>query len=254
VLLLLVSGLACSEAEKRKWRPRTAEQNYRTALEAENADLRRDAVARIGESSYRESDDAYHVLDAVARTDPATQVRCVAITVLGRYQDERPAESLLKILTADGPKAEALPADDDVRWEAARALADLHARGLLNAEQENAACELFIGFLAPEQNRNVRIVSTEALGGFKDRRVLIPLINALRSEDFMIADTAERSLMALTGRSHQYDAEAWTDWLAQTADPFAEAGRAVSGRPTGPNWWDRQQRLWRKTLKLGGTN
>ncbi len=244
--------VGCSEADKRKWRHYTPEQNFSEALESTNPDLRREAVVRIGESSYWAGEDASGVLDAVARTDSVPQVRCVAIRVLARYHDNRPVAPLLKILTATAAGGDALPGNDDVRWEAARALVEMHRQGFLTAEQQNAACDLFIQLLRSDRSRNVRIVSTEALGVFKDKRVLTPLINCLRNQDFMIADTAERSLIALTGETHEYDADAWSKWVENTPDPFANAGRPVAtSRPAGMSWWDAQQRAWRKTLKLG---
>ncbi|MBI4581352.1 MAG: HEAT repeat domain-containing protein [Planctomycetes bacterium] len=251
----LALAVGCSDAEKRKWKRRTAEQNYAAALDAGNADIRRDAVVRIGEAGYYASDEAYAVLDAAARTDPAPQVRCIAIRTLGRYGDERPVRTMLTILMSAGPGGEALAPTDDVRWEAARALLELHRGGRLTAQEQDSACGLYLQFLREDRSRNVRIVATQALGAFKERRVLAPLIGALRNEDFMIADTAERSLMALTGTTHDYDADAWTKWLEATADPFAHAGEPVATtQPAGPSWWDQQQRLWRKTFKLGGVD
>jgi HEAT repeat protein len=250
VVILLVVG--CSEADKRKWQRHTPEQNFTAALESTNADLRREAVVRIGESSYWASEDAFPVLDAVARTDPVPQVRCISIRVLARYRDDRPVKPLLEILTATSAEGDALPGNDDVRWEAARALTEMQRNLLLTAEQQNTACDLFVQLLRSDRSRNVRIVSTQALGGFQDRRVLTPLINCLRNEDFMIADSAERSLIVLTGQTHEYDADAWSKWVEQTPEPFANAGRPVTTtRPAGPSWWDAQQRAWRKTLKLG---
>jgi hypothetical protein len=85
--------------------------------------------------------------------------------------------------------------------------------------------------------------------------VLTPLSQALRSQDFMIADAAERSLMALTGTTHDYDADAWTKWLENNPDPFLHAGEPVAtSRPAGPTWWDQQRRSWRRALKLNGTD
>ncbi len=250
-LLLVANFSGCSEADKRRWKPRSAEQNFTTALEAKSADQRRDAVTRIGESSYYASENAFQVLDAAARTDPATQVRCVAIRILGRYKDERPVKPLWTILTTTGPGGQAIPPDDDVRWEATEALSALQQRGLLSADQQNAACEMYIQMMRSDRSRNVRITATRALGSFKDRRVLTPLINALRDQDFMIADTAERSLMALTGTTHDYDADAWTKWLEQTTEPFANAGKPVTtSQPAGASWWDKQRRVWRKAIKL----
>jgi HEAT repeat protein len=220
-------------------------------LEAKNADQRRDAVTRIGEAGYYASENAFHVLDAVARTDPAPQVRCVAVRTLARYQDERPVATLMAILTTDGAGGQAIPANDDLRWETARAVLAFHRRGMLTAEQQKTACDVYLQLLRNDRNRNVRLTAVEALGCFKDKRVLSPLINTLRGEDFMMADTAERSLMALTGVSHEYNADAWAKWVEQTPEPFAHAGEPVAtSRPAGPTWWDKQQRVWRKALRL----
>lgn len=256
--VLMVSG--CSDATKRKWKPRSAEENYRVALEAEHPDDRREAVTRIGESSYRDSEDAFHILDAVARTDPVTQIRCIAIRTLGAYEDDRPVPTLLTILRAakdstSDTSGDALPADDDVRWEAAKALLALVRRGVAGADHRGTACDLFIQLLRSDPSRNVRIVSAQALGTFQDPKVFAPLINALTDPDFMIADSAEQSLIALTGVTHDYDADAWTQWLSETSAPFEHAGRTpVTTRPAGPTWWDKQQRAWRRALKLGGTD
>jgi len=259
VLLILALSLpGCSDATKRQWKPRSAEENYRLALEAEHPDDRRDAVTRIGESRHRDSEDAFHILDAVARTDPVTQIRCIAIRTLGAYKDGRPVRTLLTILragkdaAADG-STEALPAGDEVRWEAARALLALEQRDVLSPEERSAACDLFIQLVRSDPSRNVRIVSTQALGGFQDPQVFTPLMNALRDPDFMIADSAERSLIALTGVTHDYDADAWAQWLSETSEPFQYAGRTPpTTRPAGPTWWDKQERAWRRALKLGG--
>lgn len=242
--------VGCSEANKRKWQHRTPEQNFSTALESTNGDLRREAVVRIGESSYWSSADAFHVLEAVARTDPVPQVRCIAIRVLARYTDDRPVKPLLAILTASGPGGEALPGDDDVRWETSRALVQMLGQGFLTGEQQGVACELFIRFLRSDKSRNVRIISTQVLGLIKDKRVLTPLVQSLRNPDYMIADNAERSLVALTGQTFDYDADAWTKWIEQTPDPFANAGAAVTSRPAEGDWWNQQQRVWRKAIKL----
>lgn len=248
-----MATLGCSEADKRKWQYYTPEQNFSTALDSTDGNLRREAVTRIGQSTYFTSADAFHVLDAAARTDPVAQVRCVAIRILGRYEDDRPTKTLLTILTASGPGGEALEPTDDVRWDAAEALVSMQAKGLLNEQDQSAACQLFIQFLRSDRSRNVRVTAARALGEFKDRQVFPPLIEALRNKDFMIADNAERSLMALTGTTHDYDAEAWSQWLGRIDDPFSDAGKPVAAtRPAAaPTWWDEQQRMWRRAIKLG---
>ncbi|NLX13216.1 MAG: hypothetical protein GXY44_06110 [Phycisphaerales bacterium] len=249
-----ISG--CSDQQKRQWRFRSAEENYQAALDAEHPDARREGITRIAESYYVDSPRAFEVLDTVARHDPNTQNRCIAIRAFSRYRDHRPVGTLLTILQARPGSEEALPANDEVRWEVARSLLDLKRKGVLNDEQAILACELYLRMLETRPTRDVRLVSLEALGYFKDPKVFTPLINALRGEkDFAVAYQAERSLVALTGVSQAYDPEAWEEWLANTDDPFAKAGQIPPGmRPGGASWWDQQQRLWRKALKLGEGN
>ena len=257
--LLLGAALAvacaggCSDAQKRMWKPRSAQDNYATALEAQNADQRREAVARIAESHYVESRDAFDVLDVVARTDPVSQIRCIAIRALATYRDNRPVPTFLAVLQARPGSDEALPADEHVRWEAVSALNALTRKGLLTDPQRQAAPALLIAMLETENDRQIRIAVIEGLGLHPDRRVLTPLIGSLRNEDFAVADAAERSLIALTGVTHDYDADAWARWVAEASDPFEKAGQVpVTTRPAGPTWWDKQTRAWKRALKLGG--
>jgi len=246
---LMVIG--CSDHQKRKWRHQSAEQNFQTALEALNADERRDAVARIGESRYADQEDAFHVLDTVARTDPVIQIRCIAIRSLARYDDTRPVGTLLSILQANESSDQALPPNNDLRWETVSALAELAGKQVLDEMQQGLVCPVLTRLLETDSSRNVRIVAAKALAEFKDRQVLLPLIRSLRNEDFGIADQAERSLIALTGVTHYYDADAWEAWVAKSEDPFANAGQIpTTSRPTGPTWWDKQKRAWRRAIKL----
>lgn len=234
-LLLLTMLPACSDRQKRTWRIRSASENYRLALEAANPDDRRDAVASIGESGYVTSEDAFAVLDAVARTDASMYVRCVAVSAFKRYRDDRPVDALLAILQATPEnKTSALPPGDDLREAAATVLADLAARGLVNDPWREPACDVFVKLAEAGAPRPARVVALRALGGFLDRRVLPPLLAALRERDFALADAAERSLIALTGTTHDYDPEAWEKWLANAEDPFANAGRQPpTSRPKG---------------------
>jgi hypothetical protein len=246
-----VISLGCAEQDKRPWIYRSPQQNYRTALESQRGDERRDAVARIAESYYYDSPDAFAVLEAVARTDPVSQIRCIAIRAFAYYKDDRPIAPLLTILQAKAGSEHALPADDDIRWETVRALLALTRRGPLNGDQRTLARSILIKLLEADPSRNVRIVAAEALGEFKDREVLTPLIRSLRNRDFAIAERAERSLIALTGTTHDYDANTWEAWAASTKDPFAHAGETPqTTRPAGPTWWDQQARAWRRALKL----
>ncbi|HOB76662.1 MAG TPA: hypothetical protein PKG54_19300 [Phycisphaerae bacterium] len=254
VLALLMATLpACSDRGTRAWKWRSPAQNYQTALEAPSADDRRMAVAAIGESGYVASDDAFSVLDAVARTDPSSHVRCVAVSAFTRYDDSRPVKTLLAIFQATPEsKSDALPASDDLRDAAAFALADLTARGWVTGPDHGAALDIFLSLSGPKSPRSARITALRALGLFRDRRVFAPLLAALRENDFCVADTAERSLIALTGTTHHYDPDAWNQWLANTANPFLRAGeKPPTTRPAGPSWWDQQAGKWKKLFSRG---
>jgi len=255
LVLAMVWPPGCSEHDKRRWRYQSAGTNLQLALESEDADVRRDAVVRICESRYVASEDAFHVLDAVARTDPITQIRCIAIRGLSAYEDPRPVATILTILQATSECDNALPADEDVRWEAVRALVAVEGSGGLDGPQREIAREVCIKLVESDPARNVRIAAASALRGFRHRAVFQPLIRALRDEDFAIADTAEHSLIALTGVTHDYDADAWEQWVARAQNPFENAGRTPqTTRPAGPTWWDKQKRAWRRALKLGNTD
>lgn len=255
VAVLVVAHCAvmgCSDATKRKWKHQPAQTNYNNALYAEDADVRRDAVARIAESRYVDSDDAFKILDAVARTDAVSQIRCVAVRAFVRYGDARPVATLLTILAKEKASADALPPDDDVRWESARSLLALLEKGFPDEAQRAAALDVFIRMAEPDALRSHRLTALEALGRFKDPRVLKPLVAALRTPDFAVAERAEQSLIALTGTTHFYNADDWETWLAQAADPFANAGHVPDiPQPEGPTWWDKQKRAWRRALRLG---
>ncbi|HPD32107.1 MAG TPA: HEAT repeat domain-containing protein [Phycisphaerae bacterium] len=222
-------------------------------LSRSNADDRREAVARLAESGDYARPEVFHVLDAVARTDPVSQIRCIAIRGLARYKDDRPVGTMLAVLQAAKPGDKAVPADDDVRWEALHALAELDQRKALASAQREIARDLAIRMAEFDSSRSVRITATEMLGCFKDRAVLAPLIRLLRDRDFAIAERAELSLIALTGTTHDFDADAWEAWIAQTPDPFAKAGQTPqTTRPAPPSWFEKQQRAIRRALRLGG--
>jgi HEAT repeat protein len=249
--LLLITTIGCSDAQKRRWTHRTPAQNLSDAREAENPDQRREAVTRIAESGYFARDDAFAVLDTVVRTDDVTQIRCIAIRALGRYEDPRPVGTLLFVLNTEQASLDAQETDANVRWETTAALRALAERDALEPAQQDLVRDVFIRLLEADPSRNVRIEAVKGLAHFKDRAVLIPLIRTLRSNDFALADQAERSLIALTGTTHAYDAEAWEQWVATTADPFEHAGRQPDV-PTRrrPSWWENQERAFRRAIRL----
>jgi len=244
---------------KRQWKYRSVDQALPVALPEDlatsNPDDRREAVAWLAENGSVSREDVFHVLDAVARTDPVSQIRCVAIRGLGRYKDDRPVGTLLAVLQASKPGDKALPPDDDVRWEAIQALLKLDQQKGLAGSQRDLARDISVRLAEFDGSRNVRLSATEMLGRFQDRAVLAPLVRLLRTRDYAIAERAELSLIELTGVTHNYDADAWETWVANTSNPFEKAGQVpVTTRPTPPTWVEKQVRAFRRAIKLGGTD
>jgi hypothetical protein len=221
-------------------------------LDTSPPDERREAVVRLAESHRVDSDATYHVLDAVARTDPAPQIRCIAIRALGQYEDDRPVATFLAVLQATDESSDALPGDDDVRWEATVATVTLIKQGLCPDVSRDAVRDLLIQLLDKDPSRNVKLSAIEGLGCIHDNAVFSPLIHALRSKDFAIASQAEVALIALTGVTHHCDPDAWETWLANAKDPFANSGHIPEGAiGEKPGWMENQKRKWRRFLKLG---
>jgi HEAT repeat protein len=256
-LCTCLTATGCSRRTKRQMKYGSLDKALRVALPEDlsrsSPDDRREAVARLAEGGDYARDEVFHVLDAVARTDPAAQIRCVAIRGLARYKDDRPVGTMLAVLQAAKAGDKALPADADLRWEALQALAELDQRKALAGSQRELARDLSIRMAEFDPSRNVRITATEMLGCFKDREVLSPLIRLVREKDFAIAERAELSLIGLTGTTHDFDADAWEAWVAKTPDPFAKAGQIPqTTRPAPPSWFEKQERAIRRALRLGG--
>lgn len=214
---------ARGDAFREKFKHYSREQNFDIALHDASGDARRRAVVRISESRYVTADDAFAVLDVVARTDPNSQAQCVAIRAFDKYGDARPVPTLLAILNPPEGPTKARPAERPVRWDATMVLAHFCQRGLLPPEHAPAALDALIALVLNDSSREVRLHAARALGTFHEVRALRALIVCLRHRDFGIAYEAEHSLVRLTGQSFRYDADAWTAWLAANPSPFGGA-------------------------------
>ena len=77
---------------------------------------------------------------------------------------------------------------------------------------------------------SVRLVAAELAGAVRDRRVLAPLIEALRDVRDRVAQAAATALLRLTGIPFGVDPGRWATWLAgdgATFDPSTVADRKV---------------------------
>jgi HEAT repeat protein len=206
------------------------------ALRTTDPDERRMAVAKVVKSDEVSSDWAIEGLGAIARTDPNTEVRCVAIRGLQRSARTEAIETLLLILHASEHTDHVAPPAPDVRRAAIDAVHALCSAGRATDEQHASACETLMSLLTNDRDRHVRLSAARALRIFYDTRVLRVLVAALRDEDFGVAYAAERSLDEMTGMDLGYDVETWRAWLEEADEPFAKARPA---EPAPRRWWQR---------------
>lgn len=224
---------------KRRWQEsrRTARQWLDVALESDQPDERRRAVEALTDKPEATSDWAVMAFDSIARTDVDPTVRVAALRGLQKSAGPKTVPTLVKLLKTGDPAPDVHLAPAVVRWEAALLLRDISRSGKLEAGQNEEVIAVLLPRADSDDDRNVRIAAIEALGSFKDQRVLAGLIVALKERDFAIQAAAENSLRDLTGQSHNYDSDEWAKWLSATSDPFAAAPAAPAPQSKHKSWW-----------------
>jgi len=248
---LVIAG--CAHARPGGWsqggRFKSSADYLNMALEAECADDRREGVIGLARSRDAAADWAVKVFDTIARTDTDAMVRCEAVKALGVSAGPQHVPTLLKLLdssaggVAQPPSAVAhgvRAAPGRVRWEAAKLLKNIVETQGVEESQREEMTRTLLDRLAKDDERNARLMVIETLAYVRQRPVVVALIDALETDDYAIKHAAERSLVLLTGASHNHDTEAWRQWLAQTDDPCKDAG-AVSPDTVEvkkKRWWE----------------
>lgn len=229
---------------ERRWFERKpgGEELAARALEGRTADERRRNVIDLAESKDAQADWAVKTFDSIARTDVDATVRCAAIGGLSKSADQRSVTSLIKITEAiDGDGPDVKRAAPVVRWDAIRLLARIVDRHTYEELQRPDIVRCLIERAKSDVDRNVRLTAIDTLAYFAEQPIPSCLVECLDSDDFAIRNAAEKSLIALTGATHQHDADAWRTWLASHPDPFAEAGKSppeLQNRKTAErSWW-----------------
>lgn len=140
-------------------------------------------------------------------SDEDARVRGASVRALGRHGDPEHAPFLIEALRDE---------DDFVRLEAARGLQRIHSA---------AAIEPLLALIDEnnEPNTDIRAAAADALGQYRESRVVLGLISALRDSRLVVNDRVQRSLMILTGQNFGFDRLAWIDWFNSTEDLFAAA-------------------------------
>lgn len=244
LILLLVVGVTASavscNSSKRKsdWRPdvmRSSDEWMTMALESTHPNERRRGVVGLAESRDGASDWALKVFDTVARSDTDPSVRCAALRAMEQVAEPQSQATAVALLQSGTKRVEdVIPAPAAVRWGAARVLYAVAIKRGDAAAESTAVVATLIEASHRDPDHRVRVTVLDTLGFYRERSVPPALVDALDDEDFAIRRAAESSLVALTGVTHRYDADAWRAWLAKTADPFANAGQT-------PDGWDHSE-------------
>lgn len=238
-------------AVQKVFQPRRTPQQYMlVAVSDADADMRRDAVARIAKSKASNQDWAIKGYIAIALLEDDPQARCVAIRALARTADPRATETLLKILNhEDYPPAEVRPPDALSRWDATTGLAALSSIDQVPPERREEVRSTLAELLKNDPDRNVRICAARGVGFHPHAETPPVLIAALRDGDFAVVYEAESALVRLTGETHDCDASAWEAWWERNqSQPFARAGALPDSRK--PRYQGRLDKMAYDTRQL----
>lgn len=254
-IVLATGSLACSTKTRcGMWSKNTLEGDLVTALEDPSPNQRLQALARIVNYSSPLPEVAFDSLSTIARTDKNTQVRSAAIRALQSHLSPSAIDPIVLIVLFKDHPDQVITPKDQVIWDAFVALSDVCDQGLLPDQHRDAVRDHMIKTLLSRDDRNIRMAAAYILQYFPIRPALEALIGAIREEDFGICYEAEHALIAMTGKTHQYDADAWLAWLQQTDDPFADTGQTPEGlpQPYKSRWrkqWDdfKDRMAWRNT-------
>lgn len=140
-------------------------------------------------------------------TDEDASVRGASVRALGRHGDPDHAPMLIEALGDE---------DDFVRLEAARAMQRVHSYESIDSLLLMIDDEL-------EKNMDIRAAAADALGQYKQSRVVLGLISALSDSRLGVNNRVQHSLMLLTGQNLGLDQRAWLNWYNETTDIFAGA-------------------------------
>lgn len=193
LLQVLVPQTSPGEAAQMATDPYSAENRYKGVTLLSSADFG-------GQPIYLE-------LYIDSMDDEDASVRGAAVRALGRHGDPEHAPLIITALDDE---------DEFVRLEATRGLQRIHSEDAIEPliEQINED---------NEKNADIRAASAEALGQYRQSRVVLALIGALRDSRLSVNNRVQHALLVLTGQNFGFDRRAWIDWYNSTDDIFAAA-------------------------------
>ena len=256
VLITLFLVIGCHPNKRRYKHPSFVSESdaaryLDTALESPNPDERRECIVQIARTSYVDDPVARQAMRTLVLDDPSTLVRSTSMRILAEVADPQTVPLAIQVLAKPDDEGKQLPpVGTALRRDATRALAAMTGSEQADMEQFGQQIqETAIRLINADRNRDVRMASAEILGWCPSKESLDTLIHALEQRDFGISHECERSLMRLTGHTFNHNAIAWNEWLAETEDPFADAGQldeALERKEKG--WWQRTAEIAKRNL------
>ncbi|MBN1512926.1 MAG: HEAT repeat domain-containing protein [Phycisphaerae bacterium] len=254
-LAMLVLASGCSGHRTPQKHPSLVSESdaatlLQQAMEAPSADDRREAIVQLRRTKHISRDTVVRGLCVVAETDTSNVVRRTAIGGLAQSGRAEALPTLVAILTQEERRDPlARPATGTVRSEAAGALLYLIHDGVSVSRHATTIRPAAMQALASDPSRETRMRAAELLGHLPNRETLDALVSGLEQSDFGVVLECERSLMRMTGHTHNHDPLAWRAWLAEASDPFADAGRLDAQlERKEPNWLERTWDSTRRSL------
>jgi len=169
-----------------------------------DAEKRRLGISLISNSHFG-GEEPYMKVYREAITDADPMVRAACAHALGLHGSPEDALLLASALT---------DASDLVRWESAKGLQRIYNNGAV-AALNNAVIN--------DSSVDVRMAAANALGQYRERRVIEALVRALDDRSLGVSFHAQRSLRILTGENFGPDTVAWLEWSRNVEHPFAKA-------------------------------
>jgi len=192
------------------FQPPKPEDAVALALDKYDADKRYRGTAMLANAPFG-GERPYLALFREAIEDQDAGVRQVGVRALGIHGEPEDVPAIVNRLT-----------DDEwlVRMEAARALQRLHNPDAVTALTERTSID-------NELQAAVRAEAVNALGQYRQARVIQTLITALGDPSLAVNHSAISSLEVLTGQNLGFEPAAWFEWIDQADDPF-QAGRVYT--------------------------
>jgi len=173
------------------------------ATDPQSPDNRRVGLYKLVEYPFAQKPPYTTQYELMAQRDPDPTVRAAAVRSCNRARDAHATGVFISALSDP---------NEMVRLEGAKGLANV---------PDPAASEALVKLATdPDQNRDVRIASTDALKYYRSLQVGRALANLLTDRDYAVGWQARRSLCYLTHQDFRMDQGAWLGYIAGPSKPL----------------------------------